>query len=145
MEVIIKEFKELTAEELYEILKLRINIFIVEQKCPYEECDDKDKNSYHLYLKEDDKILAYLRVVKKGISYDEISIGRVVVNSKYRGQNLGRELMTKAINFITEKLKEKNIRISAQLYLEEFYKSFGFKSVSSQYLEDNIPHIEMLY
>lgn len=145
MEVIIKEFKELTAEELYEILKLRINIFIVEQNCPYEECDDKDKNSYHLYLKEDDKILAYLRVVKKGISYDEISIGRVVVNSKYRGQNLGRELMTKAINFITEKLKEKNIRISAQLYLEEFYKSFGFKSVSSQYLEDNIPHIEMLY
>jgi ElaA protein len=145
MEVIIKEFKELTAEELYEILKLRINIFIVEQNCPYEECDDKDKNSYHLYLKEDDKILAYLRVVKKGISYDEISIGRVVVNSKYRCQNLGRELMTKAINFITEKLKEKNIRISAQLYLEEFYKSFGFKSVSSQYLEDNIPHIEMLY
>jgi ElaA protein len=145
MEVIIKEFKELTAEELYEILKLRINIFIVEQNCPYEECDDKDKNSYHLYLKEDDKILAYLRVVKKGISYDEISIGRVVVNSKYRGQNLGRELMTKAINFITEKLKEKNIRISAQLYLEEFYKSFGFKSVTEQYLEDNIPHIEMLY
>ena len=145
MEVIIKEFKELTAEELYEILKLRINIFIVEQNCPYEECDDKDKNSYHLYLKEDDKILAYLRVVKKGISYDEISIGRVVVNSKYRGQNLGRELMIKAINFITEKLKEKDIRISAQLYLEEFYKSFGFKSVTEQYLEDNIPHIEMLY
>lgn len=145
MELIIKEFNELNAEELYEILKLRINIFIVEQNCPYEECDDKDKNSYHLYLKEDDKILAYLRVVKKGISYDEISIGRVVVNSKYRGQNLGRELMTKAMNFIINELKEKNIRISAQLYLEEFYKSFGFKSVTEQYLEDNIPHIEMLY
>lgn len=145
MELIIKEFNELNAEELYEILKLRINIFIVEQNCPYEECDDKDKSSYHLYLKDNDKILAYLRVVKKGISYNEISIGRVVVNSKYRGQNLGRELMTKAINFIINELKEKNIRISAQLYLEEFYKSFGFKSVTEQYLEDNIPHIEMLY
>lgn len=140
-----KKFDELTAEEIYEILKLRTEVFIVEQECAYQDCDGRDKNAYHLFYTQDGKIVSYLRILEKGICYDEIAIGRVLVDKKYRGNGLARESMVRAIDFIENHLKEKTIRISAQKYLINFYKSLGFKEVSDVYLEDNIPHIEMLY
>lgn len=141
----IRKFKELKLEEIYKILELRNEIFIVEQECAYQDCDGKDKNSYHLFTEQDGKIIAYLRILEKGVSYDEISIGRVLVNKSYRGKGISRNLMLKAIDFIEENLKEKEIKIQAQSYLLNFYKSLGFKEVSNEYMEDNIPHIDMLY
>lgn len=140
-----KKFNELNTREVYEILKLRNEVFIVEQKCPYADCDGKDMKAYHLFLDNGGEIAAYLRILKRGVFYDEISIGRVLVNSKYRGRGFAREMMEKAIRFVQEQLNENEIRIEAQAYLIDFYKSFGFKQVSQVFLEDNIPHIEMLY
>lgn len=141
----IKKFNELNAEEIYKILALRNEIFIVEQECPYLDCDGKDFNSYHLFAKENGEIVAYLRILEKGVSYDEISIGRVAVKQSYRGRGISREMMLKAIDFIENNLFENTIKIQAQAYLLKFYSSLGFKAVSEEYLEDNIPHIDMLY
>ena len=141
----IKSFDELENKELYKILNLRSEVFVVEQECPFNDCDGKDEECYHLYLENNDKILAYLRVVKKGISYSETSIGRVVVSKEVRKKGIAKELMLRGITFIEEELKENEIRISAQVYLVDFYKSLGFVEVSDVYLEDDIPHIEMLY
>lgn len=141
----IKSFEELKNKELYKILNLRSEVFVVEQECPFNDCDGSDEKCYHLYLEENDEILAYLRIVEKGISYDEISIGRVVVSKDARGRGIARKLMLKGIEFIEKELNENEIRISAQAYLVDFYKSLGFEEVSEVYLEDNIPHLEMLY
>ncbi|QAT41236.1 GNAT family N-acetyltransferase [Clostridium sp. JN-9] len=141
----IKKFNELNAEEIYKILNIRNQVFIVEQQCPYLDCDGRDINSYHLFLENNNEIAAYLRIIEKGISYNEISIGRVLVNSKYRGKGLARDMMKKAIGYINNQLNETSIRIEAQAYLIDFYKSLGFKQTSEVFLEDNIPHIEMLY
>lgn len=140
-----KKFNELNIEELYEILRIRNEVFILEQECPYQDCDYKDKHGYHLFSMDEGKIVSYLRILEKGISYNEISIGRVLVNKNYRGKTFAKEGMLKAIDFIENTLEESSIRISAQKYLVNFYKSFGFVEVSDTYLEDNIPHIEMLY
>jgi ElaA protein len=141
----LKKFNELTCEEVYIILQLRTEVFVVEQECAYQDLDGKDKNSYHLYLEDNEEIIAYLRILEKGISFDEISIGRVLVKKDYRGKGISRDMMLKAINFIKEDLKETEIKISAQVYLVNFYGSLGFKETSKIYLEDNIPHIDMLY
>lgn len=141
----IKKFNELNAEEIYKILNIRNQVFIVEQQCPYLDCDGRDMKSYHLFLENNNEIAAYLRIIEKGISYNEISIGRVLVNSKYRGKGLARDMMKKAIGYINNQLNETSIRIEAQAYLIDFYKSLGFKQTSEVFLEDNIPHIEMLY
>lgn len=140
----LKRFNELNTDEIYEILKLRSEIFVIEQQCIYQDCDGNDPSSFHLYALENDKIIAYLRIVDKGLSFDEISIGRVVVHKDYRKNGLGRELMIKAMAFIFKSLNEEIIRISAQEYLLKFYTSLGFKPVSEIYLEDDIPHVEML-
>lgn len=141
----VKKFNELTGQEVYEILKLRSEVFVVEQQCIYEDCDDKDKEAYHLFGEESGKIVAYLRILEKGISYNEISIGRVLTNKTHRGKGLGKQMMLKAIEFIEKQLCEIVIRISAQQYLLNFYSNLGFVKVSEVYLEDDIPHIEMLY
>lgn len=141
----IKKFKELESEEIYEILKIRNEVFIVEQRCAYLDCDGKDKESYHLFLEDNKKIVAYLRILQKGISYDEISIGRVLVHKNHRRKGIAQEMMIKAISFIEGNLNEREIRIEAQEYLVDFYRGFGFEKVSDMYLEDDIPHIEMLY
>ncbi len=141
----IKKFNELNIEEIYKILALRNEIFIVEQECPYLDCDDKDLNSYHLFLGENGEIVSYLRILEKGVSYDEISIGRVAVKKSYRGKGISRKMMLKAIEFIENNLSENIIKIQAQAYLLDFYSSLGFKAVSEEYLEDNIPHIDMIY
>jgi len=141
----LKKFQELKVEEIYKILEIRNEVFIVEQQCAYQDCDGKDENGYHLYLEDNNKIIAYLRILNKGVSYDEISIGRVLVHKNYRGKGISREMMLKAINFIKLNLNEKEIKIQAQSYLVNFYGSLGFKETSNEYLEDNIPHIDMLY
>ena len=145
MNFIIKKFKDLKGEEIYEILKIRNEVFIVEQQCAYLDCDGKDREAYHLFLEDNKRIVSYLRILQKGISYEEISIGRVLVNKSYRRKGIAQEMMIKAIKFIEENLNETEIRIEAQAYLVHFYKGFGFEEVSSMYLEDDIPHIEMLY
>ncbi|MCR1970797.1 ElaA protein [Clostridium cochlearium] len=141
----VKKFEELKCEEIYKILQIRNKIFIVEQKCVYQDCDGKDKKSYHLYLEDKGEIISYLRILPRKVSYNEVSIGRVLVNKNYRGTGIARKMMIEAINFIEKNLGEKEIKIQAQCYLIHFYKSLGFKEISNEYLEDNIPHIDMLY
>ena len=141
----IKRFEELTTTELYEILRVRAEVFVVEQTCIYQDLDEKDKRAYHLYCEENGKVKAYLRILDKGVSYSEISIGRVLTTENNRRKGLAREMMEKAIDFIGKELGENQIRISGQLYLQVFYESLGFQTVSEMYLEDDIPHVEMLY
>ena len=141
----IKRFEELTTTELYEILRVRAEVFVVEQTCIYQDLDGKDKRSYHFFVEESGKVIDYLRILDKGVSYPEISIGRVLVTETNRRKGLARELMQKAIRYVEAELGETKIRISGQLYLQSFYESLGFQTVSEVYLEDEIPHVEMLY
>jgi ElaA protein len=144
MELLMRSLESLESLELYKIVKLRNDVFVVEQKCPYEEFDNKDIEAMHIYLKDDDKIVAYLRVLPPGVSYKEASIGRVLVSKKYRGNGYGRRIMKKGMDYCKTHYPG-NIKISAQTYLKEFYKSLGFKKISDVYLEDNIAHIDMIY
>lgn len=144
MEWNLKAFNELNTVEMYTILQERTAVFVVEQNCPYLEVDGKDIESYHLFARLDGEIAAYARILPAGVSYKEASIGRVLVKKAYRGQGLAHDLLKKAIMFIQDDLNETAIKIQAQSHLEKFYASFGFKSISSSYLEDNIPHIDML-
>jgi ElaA protein len=139
-----KKFEDLTPTELYQILQLRSEVFVVEQNCVYNDCDGKDKKSKHLWLEIEGKIAAYCRIVPTGISYSEPSIGRVVTHPKFRNLKLGNQLMKYAIQISENHFETKTIRISAQSYLKNFYENLGFQQVSEEYLEDKIPHIEML-
>lgn len=145
MEIKIKKFNELTTEELYKILRVRNEVFVVGQTCIYQDCDNKDYSSYHFYVEEGNEVVGYLRIVNKGISYEEMSIGRVLVKETHRNKGLSRKIMLEAIKFIEEKLNSTEIRLSAQVYIKGFYESLGFKQVSEEYLEDDLPHVEMLY
>ncbi|RLZ12376.1 GNAT family N-acetyltransferase [Faecalibacter macacae] len=140
-----KLFVELTAKELYQIIQLRNEVFVIEQDCIYQDADGKDLKCGHLWATISEEVVAYSRIVPKGISYDnEPSIGRVVSSDKVRGMGLGKQLIEYSIQTIENRLFTSSIRISAQLYLKAFYESFGFEQVSEEYLEDDIPHIEML-
>lgn len=144
MELNIKKFSELSNQELYKIIEARINVFVVEQNCPYKECDNKDQNSFHLFYQKEGEIAAYLRIIPAGISYPEISIGRVLVKDKYRRNGLANKLMQAALSYIKNNFKTEAVRISAQEYILDFYQQLGFEVVSERYLEDDIPHFEML-
>ena len=139
----IKPFKELTLHELYSFLKLRVDIFVVEQNCPYPELDGADEKAIHLYIKEDDTVIAYLRIIpsKTGTA----RIGRVVTKIEHRGKGLSSQLMKRAMEYIREHYPEDTMILSAQEHLKEYYGSFGFKAVSEVYLEDGIPHVDMEY
>ncbi|MGC6553191.1 GNAT family N-acetyltransferase [Streptococcus sp. VTCC 12905] len=141
----IKAFDQLSLQELYTILTMRTNVFVVEQACPYPELDGKDPNCLHLLGTINGELVAYLRILPAGLRYDEVSIGRVVVKPSHRGKGLGRLMMEQAIHCITNEWKESQIKIGAQAYLEKFYQSLGFEPVSEVYLEDDIPHLDMLY
>ncbi|HEM4973611.1 GNAT family N-acetyltransferase [Streptococcus suis] len=141
----IKAFDQLSLQELYGILTLRVDVFVVEQACPYPEVDGKDPNCLHLLGTDEGELVAYLRILPAGLSYDEVSIGRVVIKSSHRGKGLGRPMMEQAIHFIINEWKERQIKIGAQAHLEKFYSSLGFEPVSEVYLEDDIPHLDMLY
>jgi len=141
---IFKPFTELTLTELYAIMRLRQEVFIVEQNCPYLDADGKDLKSYHLMGYVNNELVAYSRIVKPGVSYQEVSIGRVVSSTKHRGLAYGRQLMSESIAQIEKQYGPVPIRIGAQLYLQKFYESFGFVKEGEAYLEDGIPHIIML-
>ena len=139
-----KEFNDLSTEELYSILQLRTEIFVVEQNCVFQDMDGKDEDAYHLMCYEDDRLIAYTRLLPAGISYNECSIGRVVTKKINRGTGIGKELMAISIEYCYRLFGKSPIRIGAQVYLEKFYSSFGFKKESDIYIEDGIPHIEMV-
>ncbi len=141
----LKQFSELTLDELYEILQLRSEIFVVEQNCVYNDLDGLDKVAIHQFGKLEGEIVAYSRLLKPGIRFAEFSIGRVVVKQAERGKGLGIEMMKSAQNYLINEWKAKKIKISAQCYLQHFYENLGFEIVSEMYLEDGIPHFGMLY
>lgn len=140
----LKKFDELTNIELYNLLKERTLVFVVEQNCPYFEVDGKDPFSYHLFKEDNGEIVAYLRIVPAGVIYQETSIGRVFVKKEYRGQGIAGKLLQNGLEFIQNELKETKVKIQAQDYLRKFYTSFGFQPISETYLEDNIPHVDMI-
>ncbi len=139
----IKSFEEITTSELYEIIKARVDVFVVEQDCPYPDLDDYDQKALHLWAEQDQKVLAYCRIFNQGIKYPETSIGRVLTTEKGRGKNLGKQLIQYAVETIENRFRTSEIRISAQDYLLRFYSCFGFEDTGKKYLEDNIPHTEM--
>ncbi|URC13646.1 GNAT family N-acetyltransferase [Flavobacterium sp. B183] len=139
----IKPFEALNVNELYDLLKLRSEIFVVEQNCVYLDLDGKDKKALHLIGEYDGKTVAYVRLFDAGISFDNASIGRVVVDANYRDRKWGHDLMREAIAAIKSNFDKDAITIGAQLYLKKFYESHGFVQTGEMYLEDDIEHIEM--
>lgn len=140
----ISSFKELSAEELYQILQLRSEVFVVEQNCVYQDIDGKDRKAIHVIGEYDGKIVAYTRIFKPGDYFENASIGRVVVDANYRDRKWGHDLIRESISALQLHFGEIPITISAQLYLQKFYEAHGFIVVGETYLEDGIPHIEML-
>lgn len=141
MELVIKHFNELCTEELLDICRLRVSVFVVEQKCPYQEIDYADKQAYHIYLKDDHGIQAYARALPQGTIFDEASVGRVIAVKRRCG--LGRRIVEEAVRVAKEKFDAGVIRIEAQVYARGLYEKVGFIQVSEPFLEDGIPHIIM--
>jgi ElaA protein len=141
----LKKFENLKQHELYAILKLRSEVFVVEQNCIYLDADGKDKDSFHMMgWSSTQMLMAYCRIIPPGISYTQCSIGRVVTHADVRKEGAGKELMKRAIDECCKLFPEQTIKIGAQLYLHKFYSSLGFVQTSDVYLEDGIEHIEML-
>lgn len=143
MNIKIKKFDDLTVSELYKILNLRNEVFVVEQDCPYLDTDGNDQVAYHVMLWDDEVLAAYARIFEPGIKYTESSIGRVVVNLAHRELKLGHLLMEHAVKAVEDLYKTGKITISAQEHLQRFYNKHGFETVSEEYMEDDIPHVEM--
>jgi len=141
MELKTKYFNELSTIELYEILKARSQIFVIEQKCIYQDWDDIDYKSIHIFYQQDNKVIAYLRIFPKEENWDIVQMGRVL--SIEHGKGLGGKVLKEGIKFIKEKINAKKIYIEAQCYVIGFYKREGFKICSEEFLEDGIPHIKM--
>ncbi len=141
MELKIKKFNELTTNELYEIIKSRIDIFVVEQNCPYSELDGKDKECYHVFYEEDEKVLAYCRVAPKGVVFESVAIGRVITVARKTG--LGKLLIKEAVDVAVQKFSADKIEIGAQIQAQGFYEKCGFKVTDNEYIEDGIPHVMM--
>lgn len=139
----IKRFEALSLNELYDLLKLRSEVFVVEQNCVYLDIDGKDQKALHLIGEYRSKVVAYARLFEAGDYFDETSIGRVVVATQYRDKKWGHELMQQAISAIESHFNTTKITISAQLYLKKFYESHSFEAIGEVYLEDDIPHIRM--
>jgi len=144
MDFYIKSFSELNTNELYQILQLRAEVFVVEQNCVYQDVDGKDQKSLHVFGTKNNKIVTYTRIFKPGDYFKNASIGRVVVVASERKYGFGHDVMKVSILAIKNYFKEDIITISAQVYLKKFYESHGFYQVGKDYLEDGIPHIEML-
>ena len=142
-----KKYKDLTVDEFHAILQLRINVFIVEQNCPYPELDNKDKYAFHLFAfaeENPDEIIAYTRIFKPGDYYKQAALGRVAVHLNHRKKQIGKLLLQKTIQKIEVHLNTTTIKIGAQTYLKKFYESFDFKQDGDAYIEDGIPHIHMI-
>jgi len=143
MRYFMKKFEDLTNSQLYEMLKLRQDIFIIEQACIYPELDNKDQGAYHLMAFDAQRMVGCLRILDRGVSYEEASIGRVVVSESLRGKGIAKEMMQRALAFLKNERGEQGARISAQSYTIPFYQGVGFEVVSGEYDEDGIPHVEM--
>ena len=143
MKTFIKNFQDLSNTEIYQILRLRSEVFVVEQECIYQDIDNKDKKAVHIFLKEKNEIIAYSRVFKEKEYFENPSIGRVVVANKRRMYGVGKKIMNISIDYIKQNIKAKSIEISAKKYLKKFYSNFGFVQQGDEYLEDNIPHLRM--
>ena len=144
LELKIKTFNELTTQDLYSLLQLRSEVFVVEQDCVYQDLDGKDENALHVLGIKNNRIIAYTRIFKPGDYFDEASIGRVVVAKNERQFKYGYDVMEASIKAIKSYYRTTLIKISAQVYLKFFYKNLGFKEVGEAYLEDDIPHIAMI-
>lgn len=144
IDVKVKAFKELTTNELYQLLQLRSEVFVVEQNCIYQDIDGKDQNALHVLGYKGDKLVAYTRMFKPGDYFDYASIGRVVVRAHERQFKYGYTIMEASIEAVKTQYNTTTIKISAQTYLKRFYNNLGFKEVGEEYLEDNIPHIAMI-
>lgn len=144
MEINIKSFQDLTTAELYAILQLRTEVFVVEQNCVYQDMDGKDSKALHIIGKNKDEIIAYTRIFRPGDYMNQACIGRVVVKKSERQGGFGKEIMLASIKAVKDKFKETTIHISAQTYLQKFYRELGFIAVGETYLEDDIPHILMI-
>lgn len=141
----LKKFNDLTLDELYGILKLRVGVFVVEQNCPYQDIDDKDQLSYHLFLEDEREIVAVLRILPENVSFDEVAIGRIIVKKSYRGQGISKIMINKALEFIINDLGKNKVKLSGQAYLTDFYRGLGFEKISDAYMEDGIKHYDFLY
>lgn len=141
MELVVKHFSELTRDELFEIYKLRVLVFIVEQKCFYQEVDDADADAYHLWLKDEKGIQAYARVLPPGAVFPEASVGRVIAAKRRCG--LGTQIVGAAIDTAKNMLNADRITIEAQVYARALYEKVGFRQTSEEFIEDGIPHIQM--
>ena len=141
MELVVKRFGELTVEELYEILRLRVDIFVLEQRCLYPEIDGRDPGAWHVFFREEGAIKAYLRVLPPGVSFPEAALGRVLAAERRRG--LGSRIVAEGIRIAREKLGTEVLMLEAQTYARGLYEKAGFRQVSEEFLEDGIPHILM--
>jgi len=139
-----KPFAELSPDELYAMIRLRNEVFVVEQNCVFQDADNKDQHYHHLMVWDNENLAAYARLVPKGLAYEEMSIGRIVSSPAYRRTGVGKILVAKAIEACKELFGEGPIKIGAQLYLKKFYESFGFIQTGDLYLEDGIEHVEMI-
>ncbi|MGR7812742.1 GNAT family N-acetyltransferase [Lacinutrix undariae] len=144
IDIKVKEFNKLSIEELYDILQLRSQVFVVEQDCPYQDIDGKDAKALHVLGMKNGKIVAYTRIFNAGNYFENASIGRVVVSKNERKHKYGYDIMEASIAAVNIHFNTNTVQISAQCYLENFYKNLGFKVVGTSYLEDDIPHIEMI-
>jgi len=144
MESIFKTFEELSTKELYKLLQLRSEIFVVEQNCVYQDIDDADFNAVHQMLYREDQLIAYARILKPGSYFEQLSIGRILTAFKLRRTGLGHQLMQEAIDYCQKHFPDQPIKISAQQYLINFYEQHRFTKQGQGYLEDGIPHIAMI-
>lgn len=141
MELVVKHFSELTTEELLEIYKLRVSVFVVEQKSPYQEVDDADRVAYHLWLKDEDGIAAYARALPQGTTFPTASIGRVIAVKRRCG--LGSKIVEAAIHVAKTKFHANQLTIEAQVYARSLYEKHGFRQTSEEFLDAGVPHIQM--
>jgi ElaA protein len=141
---VLKKFDDLSLHELYAILQLRNEVFAIEQNCVYPDLDNKDQSAFHLMGWNNEKLIAYSRIIPPGIVYPEPSIGRVATSPSARDEGIGKQLMVRSIEHIYNIYGKTPVRIGAQLYLIKFYSNFGFLPTSDVYLEDGIEHIEMV-
>ncbi len=143
----VKSFQELSVSQFFEVLQLRVDVFVVEQQCAYPELDEHDRHAETRHLAgrdESRQLIAYARILPAGLSFPEVSLGRFVVRKDARGQGIGHQLLSEALKEIQTSWPGSAIRISAQDYLQKFYEQYGFTPFSEMYLEDGIPHIEMV-
>lgn len=137
-------FNQLTTQQLHDLMRLRIDVFVVEQNCPYPEIDGRDTDALHVLGTEDEKIVAYTRILPAGSVFPEVSFGRVLVAESHRGKRLGHDLLKCTLSTIEAHHGPVPVRISAQVYLVAYYQQYGFKIAGEEYLEDGLPHVDML-